>query len=180
MLYTGENVESPSDVTEPDLSTGQTYLGFHYEKWHDSCLQKCIVYERIGTTVVSVTQEVAAKIFSETKNAIYDLPHKVVSEAGISRIAEFCIYSADKVLLENFFSWDDVLTLRIYFSTNIQISHETLSTIFTSAFNEFGQMSRRINISEGSIFNLVPVLGAGRSATSMDDILTCELYARKF
>lgn len=89
MLYTGENVESPSDVTEPDLSTGQTYLGFHYEKWHDSCLQKCIVYERIGTTVVSVTQEVAAKIFSETKNAIYDLPHKVVSEAGISRIAEF-------------------------------------------------------------------------------------------
>ncbi|XP_022880702.1 uncharacterized protein LOC111397971 [Olea europaea var. sylvestris] len=71
-------------------------------------------------------------------------------------------------------------TLRIYFSTNIQISHETLSTIFTSAFNEFGQMSRRINISEGSIFNLVPVLGAGRSATSMDDILTCELYARKF
>ncbi|CAA2954688.1 Hypothetical predicted protein [Olea europaea subsp. europaea] len=180
ILYTGENVDTPTDVIKQELSIGQTFWGFHHEKWHDSCIQKCIVYGRICSAVVSVTQEIAAKICYEIKNAAYDPQSRVVSEAGIGRIAEFCIYVIDQVLIENIFSWGDVLTLRIYYSTSLQISYETLSTIFNRAFNEFGQMSSRVDIDKGPFFNLVPVLGSGRTATLMDDILTCELYAQKF
>lgn len=59
------------------------------------------------------------------------------------------------------------------------MSHESLSCIFTVVFEEFGEMTKRIQISEEPIFTLVPVLGAGRSATSMVDVITCELFAQK-
>lgn len=51
--------------------------------------------------------------------------------------------------------------------------------MFTNAFNELAKLGQRIIIGEEPIFNLIPVLGAGRSATSMDDMITCELFARK-
>lgn len=69
--------------------------------------------------------------------------------------------------------------LRFYFPTNLGVTLEALSLILTNAFNELAGMGQRIEIGEEPIFNLVPVLGAGRSAASMDDILTCELFAQK-
>lgn len=121
ILYTGENVDTPTDVIKQELSIGQTFWGFHHEKWHDSCIQKCIVYERICSAVVSVTQEIAAKICYEIKNAAYDPQSRVVSEAGIGRIAEFCIYVIDQVLIENIFSWGDVLV-----SFSLPVAHSFL------------------------------------------------------
>lgn len=55
---------------------------------------------------------------------------------------------------------------------------ETISVMFTSAFDELSKMDQRIEIDGESVFNIVPVLGAGRSA-AMDDIITCELFAQK-
>lgn len=40
-------------------------------------------------------------------------------------------------------------------------------------------MNQKTSVGSEPIFNLVPVLGAGRSATSMDDMLTCELFSMK-
>lgn len=51
--------------------------------------------------------------------------------------------------------------------------------MLTNAFNEFAEMNQNIKIGKDPIFNLVPVLGAGKSSASMDDIITCELLARK-
>lgn len=59
------------------------------------------------------------------------------------------------------------------------MSHGTLLKIFSRAFGEFAEISERLKINEEPMINLVPVLGAGRSATSMDDIFTCELFATK-
>ncbi|KAL0370927.1 UNVERIFIED_CONTAM: Diphthine--ammonia ligase [Sesamum angustifolium] len=180
LLYCGENMETSPGVTQKDLSTGQAYWGFQHESWHNSCLQKCIISGRLCTAVISVTQEIAGKICPQTTDPAYaESRSKVNTEKQAIRMAEFCIYLLDKVLLENDFSWDDVMNLRIYFTASPDASHETLSTIFTNAFNEFGKMSRRIDCDKGSLFNLLPVLGAGRSATSLDNILTCELFARK-
>ncbi|XP_011080570.1 diphthine--ammonia ligase isoform X1 [Sesamum indicum] len=180
LLYCGENIETSPGVTQKDLSMGEVYWGFQHESWHNNCLQKCIISGRLCTAVISVTQEIAGKICPQTTDSAYaESQCKVNTEKQAVRMAEFCIYLLDKVLLENDFSWDDVMNLRIYFIASPHASHETLSTIFTNAFNEFGEMSRRIDSDKGSFFNLVPVLGAGRSATSLDNILTCELFARK-
>lgn len=54
----------------------------------------------------------------------------------------------------------------------------TLSAMFSSVFNELAVMDPSMKIDGDSIFNLVPVLSAGRSAT-MEDIITCELFAQK-
>jgi diphthine-ammonia ligase len=69
--------------------------------------------------------------------------------------------------------------LRFYFPTSLGVPMEALSLMLTNAFNELAEMGQRVKIGEEPIFNLVPVLGAGRSATSMDDIITCELFALK-
>lgn len=56
---------------------------------------------------------------------------------------------------------------------------ETLSNIFAGAFSELAEMGKTVRVGGETLFNLVPVLGAGKSAASMDDIITCELFARK-
>ncbi|KAL6516206.1 hypothetical protein OROGR_019511 [Orobanche gracilis] len=180
LLYNGENMETPTDVNEQDLCKRRVYWEFQHENWHSSCIQKCIISGRICTAVISVTQEIATKVCAGIIDA--EGKSKVNDGKQVLRMAEFCINLLDNVLLESDFSWDDVLNLRIYFTASPHTSHEMLSTIFTNAFDEFGQMSNRIDSKhKWPIFNLVPVLGAGRSATSMDDnIFTCELFARKF
>lgn len=65
---------------------------------------------------------------------------------------------------------------RLYFASNLNISHGTLSAIFSDVFNELVQMSR---VDAEPILNIVPVLGAGRSLSTLDDIFTCELIASK-
>ena len=62
--------------------------------------------------------------------------------------------------------------LRVYFPTSLCISVEKFSVMLATAFNELAEINGE------PIFNIVPVLGAGRSA-SMDDIITCELFAQK-
>jgi diphthine-ammonia ligase len=69
--------------------------------------------------------------------------------------------------------------LRFYFPTSLGVPVEALSLMLTNAFNELAEMGQRVKIGEEPIFNLVPVLSAGRSATSMDNIITCELFAQK-
>ncbi|KAL1549708.1 diphthine--ammonia ligase [Salvia divinorum] len=118
LLYNGENMEIPTNVTKQDLFKKQACWGFEHESWHN-------------------------------------------------------------VLLENDIFWDDILNLRIYFSTIPETNYGALSTIFTNAFAEFAEM-RRIDSGTEPFFTLVPILGAGTSATAMDNILTCELFARKF
>lgn len=181
LLYSGENMEIPTSVAKQDLCAKQSYWGFQHESWHNGCLQKCTISGRICAAVISITQEIAAKICFETTNpAFNDSECKANTQKQIVRMAEFCIYLLDKVLLENDFSWDDILNLRIYFTASPETSHGTLSTIFTQTFTEFAEMSRRISSNTEPFFTLVPILGAGTSATSMDNILTCELFASKF
>lgn len=182
VLYTGENIKAPTGASKQDLHTTQNYWGFHHKSWFTNCLQKCVISGRLCTVVVSLTPEIAAKVQQERNNLTYgnDSEWKPNTEKEIRRLAEFCIYILDGVLLENDFSWADVMTLRIYFTSSLVTSHATLSAIFTNVFNEFGEMSTRMATDVKPIFNLVPVLAAGRSATSMDDILTCEIFATKF
>ncbi|XP_059291304.1 diphthine--ammonia ligase isoform X2 [Lycium ferocissimum] len=181
MFYTGEYLSAPSDHAKQYQSTGQGYWGLGYETWHDICLQKSVVYGKICTAILSVTEELAAKICSLTNVAWHaDVKSKsLVEEEQVIMIARFCIYRLDKVLLENDFSWDDVMNLRLYFASSLNIPHGTLSQIFSDVFNEFAQMSRRIKVDAEPILNIVPVLGAGRSLSTLDDIFTCELIASK-
>lgn len=70
-------------------------------------------------------------------------------------------------------------TLRIYVTSSFAVSLGTLSSIFNSVFKDFAEVNHKTSVGSEPIFNLVPVLGAGRSATSMDDMLTCELFSMK-
>lgn len=86
-----------------------SYWGFQHELWHDSCIQKCDILGEICASVLSITKKLVAKICSayggpEQKNE--DCLHRLAEEQ-MERIARFCIYLLDKVLLENDFSWED-------------------------------------------------------------------------
>ncbi|XP_016490242.2 LOW QUALITY PROTEIN: diphthine--ammonia ligase [Nicotiana tabacum] len=181
MLYTGEYMSAPSDHAMQYQSTGQGYWGFEYETWHDVCLQKCVAYGKVCTAILSVTEELAWKICSNANVAgLADLKSNgPVEEEQVILIARFCIYRLDKILLEYNFTWDDVLNFRLYFASSLNIPHRTLSRIFTDVFNEFAQMSQRVSVNAEPILNIVPVLGAGRSLSTLDDIFTCEFIARK-
>ncbi|XP_076918772.1 diphthine--ammonia ligase-like [Bidens hawaiensis] len=145
---------------------------FQPEKWHDECLQKCVVCGRICAVILSITTEIADKISSDDNLIISD-------EEKMEKVAQFCLYRLDKVLSQNDFSWDDVMSLRIHYSVSSNISHETPSLIIQSKFDEFSEKKKKVKTFEEPIFNIVPVIGAGSCATSMDDIITCELFARK-
>lgn len=89
----------------------------------------------------------------------------------------FSLFSMSSMLLIDILWFQN---LRIYFTASPETSHRALSAIFSNAFSEFAEMSRRIESGTEAFFTLVSVLGAGTSATSMDNILTCELFASKF
>lgn len=184
ILYAADNEETESDPVMPDLSSKmfQTYWGFQHEQWHNYCFQKCLVHGKICSVILSITDELVVKICSDESAGPNrdDVGHqKNFTEGQMEIIARFCLYSLDKILLENCFSWDDATNMRLYYPTSLHISHNTLSLIFTRVFIEFAEMSQMVGIEEEPIFNLIPVLGSGRSATCMDDIITCELFARK-
>ncbi|KAK1409759.1 hypothetical protein QVD17_36288 [Tagetes erecta] len=170
------NEEVGNDHVMSDLKDGVNPFDscFQQEKWHDECLQECVVHDRICAVILSVTTEIAEKIcYNVNENQI------VTTEDKMGKIAKFCLYRLDKVLSQNHFSWDDVMSLRIYFSASSNISHETLSFIIQSKFDEFSEKTKNTKTCAEPIFNIVPVIGCGSSATSMDDVITCELFARK-
>ncbi|CAM8923464.1 unnamed protein product [Rhodiola kirilowii] len=73
-----------------------------------------------------------------------------------------------------------ICTLRLYVPTSTHIQMERLSLIFGHALEEFGQTSHGTKFRKDDVvFNLVPVLGVGSSATAMIDLITCELFAQK-
>lgn len=46
--------------------------------------------------------------------------------------------------------------------------------------DELAEMDQRVQVGKEPVFNIVPVLAAGSSAASMNNIITCELFAHKF
>ncbi|KAJ0013258.1 hypothetical protein Pint_20380 [Pistacia integerrima] len=116
----------------------------------------------------------------EARDANHKVDHLTsLTEGQIERLSQFCLYLLSKVIVENKFSWGDVMNLRLYIPTTLDMPMETLSAIFTSAFNQLAEVDQRVKIDGEPIFNLVPVLGAGKSAASMNDIITFELFAQR-
>lgn len=182
ILYVANDMKRNSDVVQDIINDAmQYYWGFQHEQWQNSYFQKCVVRGKVCAAVVSVTDELTMKIFSESTDGNRDngTGANFLANRQMDRIARFSIFLIDKILLENNFYWDEVMNLRIYYPTALDLSHESLSLTFTAAFHEFSEMNPRFKIGEEPLFNIVPVLGAGRSATSMNDIVTCELFARK-
>lgn len=180
ILYVADDSETISEIVQ-DLSCmkAPSCWGFRHADWHDSCFQKCVVHEKICAVILSITSEIAASICSESLDANQSKDCQISQADGqMGRLSRFCIYLLNKIIVENNFSWEDVTNLRLYFPTSLSMPMVTLSAMFSRAFNELAVMDPRMKIDGDSIFNVVPVLGAGMSAT-MDDIITCELFARK-
>ncbi|XP_057961901.1 uncharacterized protein LOC131153546 isoform X2 [Malania oleifera] len=181
ILYVEQDMEISSETIEDLPFKAQSYWGFQQAHWHESCFQKCVVHRKICAVCLYISNELALKICSELVAADQKSGYcqNVVTQVQMDRIARFCIYLLDKILTENEFSWEDAMNLRIYFPTTLSMPLEALSSIFADAFREFADMSKKVKFGEDPFFNLVPVLGAGRSSAAMDDIVTCELLAQK-
>lgn len=173
MLFVEDDTETETEevVNDEKYEVNHFDSCFQAEKWHDECLQTCFVHNRVCAVVLSITTEIAEKICCNVDGLL-------ITEK-IEKVAKFCVYRLDKVLSQNYYTWDDITNLRIYFPTSSNISHDTLSRIFKTTFDEFAEMTKKVKTCDDPIFNVVPVSGVGSCATSMDDIITCELLARK-
>ncbi|KAJ4967676.1 hypothetical protein NE237_014377 [Protea cynaroides] len=183
VLYAPEDKETlpQTDVQDTSCLELPNYWGFQHSHWHDSCYRKCVVNRKICAIILCITNELAAKICSESLDCDMnqgDCQYSV-KEKDMQRITRFCVYLLDKIFLGTDFSWDLITNLRFYFPTSLCMPADMLSMIITDAFIEFAKMSQRIKVGTEPIFNVVPTLGAGQSVTSMDDVITCELFASK-
>ncbi|TKY62865.1 Diphthine--ammonia ligase [Spatholobus suberectus] len=180
-------VEDGTDVAFETIAerscskTPPSYWGFKQENWHDSCIQKCVISGKICAIILSITSELAAKIYFDSlpadyvNNSQYSPP-----KAHMEKISKFCIYILDKVMTDYDFAWEDIMSLRFYIPVSLQMSVQLLQPMFCNALFELSEMSqKKFKSGEEPIFNIIPVIGSGRSASSMDDVVTCELMARK-
>ncbi|KAK9083253.1 hypothetical protein Scep_029724 [Stephania cephalantha] len=175
-----EETESGSHMLEPSCVTTPDYWGFDHLPFDSSFCQKCVIHGKICAGSISITNDLATEICSGSLNSDTSFEDSILSiPICMRKIARFCIYLLDKSLLENQFSWEDITNLRFYFPVGSCTPSDSLFSIFRDAFDEFAVLSGRIDTDKGSIYNLVPVVGAGRSAESMDDVITCELVATK-
>ncbi|XP_050381421.1 diphthine--ammonia ligase isoform X2 [Argentina anserina] len=177
VLFVAEDIEATiGDVEDQSHSRSTDYWGFRHADWHESCIQKCIVPGKLCAVVLSVSSELAALICDKDKG---DHHQNSVIGSQMDRVLKCCFYLLDKIIMENDFGWEDTMYLRFYFPTSLQVTLDALSLMLTNAFSELAEMNRNISIGKEPIFNLVPVIGAGKSSASMNDIITCELMARK-
>ncbi|CAM8922504.1 unnamed protein product [Rhodiola kirilowii] len=182
ILYVSGSDAMTTDTEDDSYITAPNGWGFQHESWHDSGVQKCIVEGSICVVVLSVTDQFASKLCSSTQSGIQcsELCGDDLSVLQMENVAKFTIYKLDMVMGENNFFWEDVTTLRLYVPTSTHIQMERLSLIFGHALEEFGQTSHGTKFRKDDVvFNLVPVLGVGSSATAMIDLITCELFAQK-
>ncbi|XP_057437754.1 diphthine--ammonia ligase isoform X3 [Lotus japonicus] len=168
-------------ITEKSCAKTSSCWGFKQESWHDSCIQKCVISGKICSVILSISSELAAKICSDSLPADYvNNGQHPLPKASMEKLLKFCVYLLDTVITDNDFAWDDIMCLRFYIPVSLQMSVELLQPMFNNALSELSEMSqKRVNNGKEPIFNIVPVIGAGRSASSMDDLVTCELLARK-
>eukprot|EP00258_Populus_trichocarpa_P022875 XP_024438894.1 diphthine--ammonia ligase isoform X1 [Populus trichocarpa] len=182
ILFVPEDAETAvTSVQNPSSFTVANRWGFQHAQWHDSCIQKCVVSGKICAIILSITENIVVKICSESLGVNdEDVDHQnSVSKGHMERVLRFCVYLLDKVIMENGFSWEDTMNLRTYFPTASGIPLETLSLALKNAMNELAEMDQRVQVGKEPIYNIVPVLAAGSSAASMNNIITCELFARK-
>ncbi|KAM7269393.1 hypothetical protein ACFE04_024890 [Oxalis oulophora] len=183
MLYVAEDTDTTEETSQDVSSVKMSdHWGFQRAGWHDACIKKCIVSGKLCAAILSITRDVAAKICSETLGADQNLAdnQSFLAEGQLGNISRFCVYLLDKILVENNFFWKDVMVLRLYFPASIGLPTETLSLIFGNAFDKVSEKRKEDqNDGKAVLFNLVPVLSCGSSASSMDDIMTCELIAQK-
>ena len=111
MLYVDNGTEVATEtITERSCSKTVWYWGFKQENWHDSCIQKCIVPGKICAVLLSITNELAAKICSDSlpadyvNDGQYSLP-----KAHMEKLSKFCIYLLDKIMTDNDFGWEDIM-----------------------------------------------------------------------
>ncbi|KAI9083202.1 hypothetical protein K1719_034734 [Acacia pycnantha] len=182
ILYVEDDTEAEiENVRERSGLNTESYWGFKHKDWHDYCIQKCEVHGKICALILHITSEMAVKICSESLpfGDVNDGQFSV-SKAHMAKISKFLIYLLDKAMTDNSFAWEDIMNLRFYIPASLEVSVEKLAALFNNALSELAEASKKVIISgEEPIFNIVPVIGAGRSASSMDDIVTCELLARK-
>ncbi|KAK9146370.1 hypothetical protein Sjap_006273 [Stephania japonica] len=182
ILYvpTDEETESGSHMFEPSCLTTPDYWGFDHFSLDSSFCQKCVIHGKLCAVSINITNDLAMEICSVSLNSDMSFEDSILSiPICMKKIARFCIYLLDKSLLENQFSWEDITNLRFYFPVGPCTPSDSLFSIFRDAVDEFAVISGRIDTGTGPIFNLVPVVGSGRSAESMDDLITCELFASK-
>ncbi|KAF8039102.1 hypothetical protein BT93_B1602 [Corymbia citriodora subsp. variegata] len=161
-------------TTEGESLTRTGIQSFQHESWHDTCINRCIVNGMICAVVLSVTNETAVRLCSEflSTNWKSEDIQNLISERQMERIIKFCIYLLDNILAEKSFVWEEIVSLRVYYPVSLHIPLDALSLLFKNAFEEVAEMHQQ------PIFNIIPVLGAG-SSTSMDDLITCELFAQR-
>ncbi|GAB2287458.1 hypothetical protein Dimus_021836 [Dionaea muscipula] len=183
ILYSMEDMHIQMEITtHPSHSCTiihQSYWGFQHDSWHSDCMQKYVIPGKICYTLLCITDEVVAKICQSCVDSVGQNWNSSLTGALMDKVSKFCIYLMDGVLVENSFTWKDAVYLRIYYPTTLPVPMHKLSVIFNDAFHEFAKMNLDFESRDEPFFNIVPVIGCGTSAKSMDALITCELLAQK-
>lgn len=165
VLHLAENKEDEvqSILLKAPAPVTLNYDDVNYFDWQNSCCQVNVVPQKICMARISM-----AKCSAETIDSEAD--HDNINRR-VKAMASFFSRFIDKIISYNDFSWQDLKGLRFYFSKELGTASDLLFPIFADAFGEFTE-------GDGPLFSLVPVLGSGGSA-SMDDLMTCDLFASK-
>lgn len=111
LLYVTDGTETDEEPVTQDRYhvTKQSYWGFQDQIWHRSCLDKCIVMDKVLAAVICITKEIALKAGQEFSDIIQTdgCCQNALTEILMAEIVKFCIYLLDKELVLNSFSWQE-------------------------------------------------------------------------
>ncbi|KAG0447856.1 hypothetical protein HPP92_028113 [Vanilla planifolia] len=159
---------------EPCVSDNSSFKNI---EWLNTCCNINVVPEKICAALIYVTKDHAAIICREGDENV-EIVFRGTSHEHVKAIALFFIHLIDRIISDNGFSWQHLKNLRFYVLKDLVAAADVLFSVFSEAFFEFAESSKKVEANKEPIFNLVPVLCSGRSS-SMDSLITCELYASK-
>lgn len=120
ILFVPEDTEIEFEDTEIEIETNTqdslcttfpSSWSFENVPYASSCVQKYVIQNKICVVALSVMNQHAAKICSDSSVSKEDHgDHQYFcTQMHMKQIARFCIYLLDKTLMENCFSWGDIM-----------------------------------------------------------------------
>lgn len=112
ILFAPEDIEEEIETMQDTscINTSNCW-GFQHESWHEECIKKCLIRRELCSVLLCVTNELRTKICFDPLDAGQSKGNSqnFTTEGQMGEVSRFCVYLLDKVVMENGFSWNDMM-----------------------------------------------------------------------
>ncbi|XP_057872769.2 diphthine--ammonia ligase isoform X3 [Cryptomeria japonica] len=174
-------IDDVKGVADADINEIE---GFSYVQMTSSCCESFDVCGHLCAATLTLASDAVYKICTQTLHDVCTIQSSdnIEQNKSLTNIARFCMDVLHKRLQKACLFWEDVMSFRVYFVSNV-VPFDKLKMAFTEASEIYGFSKEPALLKNDTTFgspvtSFIPVLGVGGNA-EITDVIACELFASR-